>query len=93
MPVCFIAVVFVVAPLLGHSMASAQQTPHATGSSSLTEIFESSNVAASRGDYANAIAGYGKLIEAGVHDPDVYFNLATSLAQSGDYPRAILNYE
>ena len=67
--------------------------PVFAGGSSLREIFESANVAASRGDHANAIASYGKLIEAGVHDPDVYFNLGTSFAQSGDYPRAILNYE
>jgi tetratricopeptide (TPR) repeat protein len=65
----------------------------AAGPSSLTEIFESANVAATRGDHATAIANYRKLTEAGVHDPDVYFNLATAYAQSGDYARAILNYE
>ncbi len=79
--------------LLAAALASAQNAPRATGGSSLAEIFEAANVAASRGDHANAISSYGKLIEAGVHDPDVYFNLATSFAQSGDYPRAILNYE
>ncbi|MGB5416381.1 MAG: tetratricopeptide repeat protein [Polyangiales bacterium] len=88
-----IAVALVLAPLLDCSMAFAQQAPRGSGGSSLTEIFESANIAASRGDHAKAIASYGKLIEAGVHDPDVYFNLATSFAQSGDYPRAILNYE
>lgn len=61
--------------------------------SSLAEIFEEANVAASRGDYASAVSGYGTLVEAGVRDPDVFFNLATAFAQSGDYPRAILNYE
>jgi tetratricopeptide (TPR) repeat protein len=93
MRVSILAVALIFAPLLGRSIACAQQAPRTTGGSSLTEIFESANVAASRGDHANAIARYGKLIEAGVHDPDVYFNLATSFAQSGDYPRAILNYE
>ncbi|MGB5350560.1 MAG: tetratricopeptide repeat protein [Polyangiales bacterium] len=93
MRVSFIAFVLIVAPLLGCATASAQQAPQRTGGSSLTKIFESANVAASRGDHATAIASYGKLIEAGVHDPDVYFNLGTSFAQSGDYPRAILNYE
>ena len=61
--------------------------------SSLAEVFESANVAASRGDYARAVSGYQTLVEAGVRDSDVFFNLATSFAQSGDYPRAILNYE
>ena len=46
-----------------------------------------------RGDHAAAIRSYGTLIDVGVRDPDVYFNLATSFAQAGDYPRAILNYE
>jgi len=93
MRVRFIAVALAVALPLGGSMVSAQRAPRGTGESSLTGIFESANVAASRGDHANAIASYGKLIEAGVRDPDVYFNLGTSYAQSGDYPRAIVNYE
>jgi tetratricopeptide (TPR) repeat protein len=61
--------------------------------SSLREVFEAANVAASRGDYQSAISRYQRLVEVGVRDGDVYFNLATALAQSGDYPRAILNYE
>ena len=73
--------------------ASAQAPEQAFRGSSLTEIFEEANIAASRGDYPSAISGYRTLIEVGVRDPDVYFNLATSFAQLGDYPRAILNYE
>ena len=75
--------------------AVAQQPEQASGgsSSSLTGIFEAANIAGSRGDYAGAISNYSRLTEAGIHDPDVYFNLATSFAQSGDYARAILNYE
>jgi tetratricopeptide (TPR) repeat protein len=60
---------------------------------SLSEVFEAANVAASQGDQARAVSGYQTLIEAGVRDADVYFNLATAYAQSEDYPRAILNYE
>jgi hypothetical protein len=73
--------------------ASAQKPDEALTGSSLTEIFHAANLAASRGDHAGAISSYRKLIEAGVHDGDVYFNLATSFAQSGDFARAILNYE
>jgi tetratricopeptide (TPR) repeat protein len=73
--------------------ASAQELAQTSGGVPLTQIFEAANVAASRGDYAAAIDNYRKLTEAGIRDPDVYFNLATSFAQSGDYPRAILNYE
>jgi tetratricopeptide (TPR) repeat protein len=80
--------------LLAVAATTAAQAPGRGGArSSLKEIFESANIAASRGDYARAISGYQMLDEAGVRDPDVYFNLATSLARSGDYPSAILNYE
>jgi tetratricopeptide (TPR) repeat protein len=72
---------------------SAGVAGQAAKSSSLAEVFEKANVAASRGDYASAVSGYGVLVDAGVRDPDVFFNLATAFAQSGDYPRAILNYE
>lgn len=72
------------------TIGAAQASP---AKASLTEIFEAANIAASQGDYAAAIGNYRTLIEAGVADPDVYFNLATAYAQSADYPRAILNYE
>ena len=73
--------------------AQAQNANPEALAMSLSEIFESANISASRGDHAAAIRGYGTLIDVGVRDPDVYFNLATSFAQAGDYPRAILNYE
>lgn len=88
-----IAVALIIATCVGGTTAWAQDAARSAGVSSLTELFESANVSASRGDHSNAISSYGKLIESGVHDPDVYFNLATSFAQSADYPRAILYYE
>lgn len=84
----------IIVAFLTFAAAAVAQAPTARGSASkLADIFEAANVAASRGDHAGAIARYVELAEAGVRDPDVYFNLATSLAQSGDYPRAILYYE
>lgn len=79
--------------LFAAGVVSAQQPGSLGNASKLTDIFAEANVAASRGDYSTAIAKYQELIAARVHDPDVYFNLGTSLAQSTDYPRAILNYE
>lgn len=84
-----IRALFVFAILMLPSAATAQNVR----TSSLEEVFEDANVAASRGDYPRAISGYRALIEAGVRDADVYFNLATTFAQAGDYPRAIVNYE
>jgi tetratricopeptide (TPR) repeat protein len=63
------------------------------GARSLESTFEAANLAASRGDYSGAVSNYRRLIESGVHDPDVYFNLATTFAQSGDYARGILYFE
>jgi len=85
----YVALAILIAPV----GAAAQQPGQASGGSSLTGIFEAANLAASRGDHSGAISNYRKLTEAGVRDPDVCFNLATSFAQSGDYARAILNYE
>ncbi len=85
----YVALALLVTPVGG----TAQEPAQASVGSSLTGIFEAANVAASRGDYSGAISNYRKLAESGIHDPDVYFNLATSFAQSGDYGRAILNYE
>lgn len=85
----YLGLALLVAPV---GALAQQPTQHSSGSS-LIGIFETANVAASRGDHATAIANYRKLTDAGIRDPDVYFNLATSFAQSGDYARAILNYE
>lgn len=79
--------------LLTCARAAAQEPTEGLSTRSFTEVFEAANLAASRGDHAAAISGYRDLTEAGVRDPDVYFNLATSLAQSGEYAQAILNYE
>ena len=75
------------------SLLAAGASAETAARSSLREVFEAANLSASRGDYETAIGGYQKLVEAGVRDADVYFNLATASAQAGDYPRAILNYE
>jgi tetratricopeptide (TPR) repeat protein len=73
--------------------ASAGAAAQNIESSSLADIFENANLAAARGDYTNAVSDYRRLVDAGVRDPDVFFNLGTAFAQAGDYPRAILNYE
>lgn len=59
----------------------------------LAEIFERANRANARGELAQAIEGYRRLLEAGVDDPDVYFNLATAHARAEQYGRAILHFE
>ena len=60
---------------------------------SLSRLFSAGNEAYFRGDYATAVEHYQQLLAAGVRDPDVYFNLATAHARSGDCGRAILRFE
>ncbi|MBN1656210.1 MAG: tetratricopeptide repeat protein [Deltaproteobacteria bacterium] len=60
---------------------------------SLQRIFSSANEAYFRGDFASAAKDYEKIVQAGVRDADVYFNLATAYARAGEYGKAILFYE
>lgn len=59
----------------------------------LDAVFEAGNQAYYRGDFAGAIARYRTLLEAGVDDPAVTYNLATAHARLGHYGQAIRFYE
>lgn len=59
----------------------------------LQTVFERGNDHAFGDRPAEAIAEYERLIEAGVADPDVEFNLATVHAQQGRYGAAIRHFE
>lgn len=50
---------------------------------SLPQLFSEGNTAYFRGDYAAAIARYQTLVDAGVEDADVYYNLGTAYARAG----------
>lgn len=67
--------------------------PWAARAETLEDVFAAANRASARGDFDAAIMGYEKLREAGVEDPDVSFNLATSHAKAGHYGQAIRFYE
>jgi len=60
---------------------------------SLRELFGQANQRYLAGDDAGAIAGYRQLVEAGVDDAEVYFDLATAYARQGRHGRAIQFYE
>ena len=70
--------------VLAPSMASAD---------SLEEIFEGANAAYFRGDYEGAATQYRRLVDLGVVDADVSYNLATAEARRGRYGAAIQFYE
>ena len=56
-------------------------------------MLSSGNEAFFRADYEGAITAYTSLVEAGVDDPDVRYNLAVSYARAGQHGRAIAEFE
>jgi tetratricopeptide (TPR) repeat protein len=67
--------------------------PCVAAADSLEEIFERANGAYFRGDFDTAAREYRRLIDLGVVDADVSFDLATAEARLGHYGAAIQYYE
>jgi tetratricopeptide (TPR) repeat protein len=59
----------------------------------LADVFRSANEAYFRGDFKAAVHDYQRLIDAGIRDADVYFNLGIASARQDELGRAILNLE
>ncbi len=58
----------------------------------ISEVFESANASAFQGNWGEAATTYEELLEAGVHDADVHFNLGTAYANDGKLGRAVLSF-
>ncbi|HSS96446.1 MAG TPA: tetratricopeptide repeat protein [Terriglobales bacterium] len=57
-----------------------------------TALTQQANTAYASGDYKTAQVLYEQAIQAGFHDPSLYFNLGNAYYESGDLGRALLNY-
>jgi tetratricopeptide (TPR) repeat protein len=57
------------------------------------DLFARANEAYFQGRYDEAAQGYRTLLESGIDDPDVHFNLATAYARQERFGRAILHFE
>lgn len=68
-------------------------SPAAVHAEPLREIFVSANRAYFAGDYAEAVAGYERLVDSGVADADVFYNLGIARARAGDYGAAMVALE
>jgi tetratricopeptide (TPR) repeat protein len=77
--------------LLGALLCGVAAQP--ASAQSLPRIFTAANEAYFQDDLEGAISGYRQLIEAGVDDADVYFNLATAHARRNELGHAILYFE
>ena len=71
----------------------ATLAPSAASADTLEQIFEQGNAAYFRGDYDAAATEYQRLVELGVVDPDVAYNLGTAEARRGRYGAAMQFYE
>lgn len=59
----------------------------------LEDVFRAGNDAYFRGDFEAASERYEELVELGVRDADVFYNLGTAYARQGRHGRAIAAYE
>lgn len=62
------------------------------GQSDLDEVAAGADAAYNAGDYSGAVTAYSALLEAGVHDATIYYNLGNAYYQLNDPGRALLNY-
>ncbi len=72
--------------LLSAWAASASAQP-------LEQLFREGTSAAQSGDYSSAERAYLRILEAGVHDPDVEFNLGIAYGGQSQYGRALAHFE
>jgi tetratricopeptide (TPR) repeat protein len=75
---------------LGIVMVAA---PTPARADTLEDIFEAGNEAYVRGDYGSAARYYERLVELGVRDADVFYNLGTAYARQGRQGPAIAAFE
>jgi tetratricopeptide (TPR) repeat protein len=59
----------------------------------INEVFAKGNALYEQGDYPGAIEQYASLVDAGVIDKDLFYNLANSCYKADDFGRAVLFYE
>lgn len=76
------ALLVLLAVMLAPSLVHAQ-------SESLPDLFRAANQSAFQGRYDVAARGYEQLVELGVDDPDVYYDLGLAYAHVGQHGRAI----
>jgi hypothetical protein len=68
-------------------LSSCGQTSGASGSD-----MAQANLLYESGDYSGAVGLYQQLIDTGIEDGAVYYNLGNAYFKSGDVGRAVLNY-
>lgn len=80
-------------PVIGWVVALLLVEAAPVHAQSLPQLFAQGNAAFFEGDFPDAIAHYTKLLDAGVEDADVYYNLGTAHARLGQCGAAIHAFE
>jgi hypothetical protein len=78
--------------MLGLAMVAIGMIP-VTHAQSLPQLFTEANASFFQGDYPTAIARYEALVEAGVDDADVHYNLGTAYARDDRCGAAIVAFQ
>ena len=78
---------------LGLALLLCAAVASGASAEALADVFRGANEAYFKGDFSAAVQGYQRLLDAGIRDPDVYFNLAMSHARQDHLGAAILNLE
>lgn len=71
--------------LLSWTVTAMAQSPR--------ELMSQGNVAFQKSDFVTAAKCYGKILEAGYANADVYYNLGNAYYRQDEFGQAILNYE
>lgn len=77
--------------VLSAAMLPATVVPQ--GTHDIQQSFVAGNAAYESGDYEKAIEHYKGLVDTGVENPDLYYNLANAYYKSNNLARAVLFYE
>lgn len=72
---------------------AAAEKPASGETTRFKEVFAKGNALYEQGNYHGAIEQYTSLLDAGVMDKDLYYNLANSYYKNDDFGRAVLFYE
>jgi tetratricopeptide (TPR) repeat protein len=80
-------------PTAAKSAAALEQEGEGSGNGSPRELFAAGNRAYQAGDYATAAKRYASLVQRGISDGYLLYNLGNAYYKMGDLGQAILAYE
>ncbi len=80
-------------PALGLALAAAVVSAGSVLASTPAELFEQGNTDYEEGRFEDAAAAYRQILQYGLEDPRVHYNLGNALFKAGRLGSAILHYE